>query len=143
MYNSLGAFSNIGTPCNPNTTYKITYYNPSSNSPVYDSSSTSSCYMMQALTNNSIPLNSNISFYVVNTGNTGLTGYLSIPTLGFGQNLYIKDGNNLMRQSQIQVHCNNSKLFDTGTSTLTLNTNSESKHLAYTVARTGGMLLQL
>ena len=33
VYNSLGAFSNIGAPCNPKTTYKITYYNPSSNSP--------------------------------------------------------------------------------------------------------------
>ena len=45
-----------------------------------------------------------------------------------------------MSQSQIQVQCNNSILFDTGTSTLTLNTNNESKHLAYTGAGTGGIL---
>ena len=61
MFNSLGAFSNIGCPCNPNTTYKITYYNPSSNCPWYNSSSTSSSYMLQALTTNAIPVNSNIS----------------------------------------------------------------------------------
>ena len=30
VFNSLGAFSNIGCACSPNTTYKITYYNPSS-----------------------------------------------------------------------------------------------------------------
>ena len=143
MFNSLGAISNVGCPCNPNTTYEITYYNPSSNSPWYNSSSTSACYMMQALSNNSIPLNNNISFYVINTRNTSLTDYLSIPTLGFESNFYTKDGNNYMSQSQIPIQCNNSILFDTGLSTLQMNSNNESKHLAYTGAGTGGKLLEL
>ena len=91
VFNSLGAFSNIGCPCNPNTTYKITYYNPSSNCPWYNSSSTSSCYMMQALTSNSVPLNSNISVYAISTRNTSLTAYLTVPSLSFGSNFYIKD----------------------------------------------------
>ena len=81
FFNYLGAFSNIGCPCNPKTTYKITYYNPSSNCPWYNSSSTSSCYMMQALTSNSVPLNSNISVYTISTRNTSLTAYLTIPSL--------------------------------------------------------------
>ena len=84
---SLGAFSNIGYLCSPNATYKITYYNPSRNCPWYSSSSTASCYMMQALTSNSVPLNSNISVYAISTRNTSLTAYLTIPSLSFWVNL--------------------------------------------------------
>ena len=80
VFNSLGDFSSIGVPCNSATTYKITYYNPSSNCSWYSSSTTSSCYMMQALTSNSVPFNSNISVYAISTRNTSLTGYLSLPS---------------------------------------------------------------
>ena len=90
VFNSLGAFSNICCPCSPNTTYKITYYNPSSNCPWYSSSSTSSCYMMQALTSDYIPLNSNISVHAISTRNTSLNGYLTIPSLSFGSNFTLK-----------------------------------------------------
>ena len=45
--------------------------------------------------------------------------------------------------SQSQIQCNNSILCDTGSNILIMNTNNESKHLAYTGAGTGGMLLQL
>ena len=90
VFNSFGAFSNIGCPCSPNTTYKITYYNPSTNCPWYNTSSTSSCYMMQALTSNSIPLNSNISVYAISTRNTSLSGYLTVPALSFGSKFILK-----------------------------------------------------
>ena len=110
VFNSLGAFSNFGCPCNPNTTHKITYYKPSSNCPWYNSSSTSSCYMMQALTSNYVPLNSNISVYAISTRNASLTAYLTIPSLSFGSNFYIKDFSNLMSMSQIQLQCNNVKV---------------------------------
>ena len=99
--------------------------------------------MMQALSRKSLPLNSNRSWYALNTRDTRLTGYLTIPTLDFGQNWYIKDGSDYMSQSQTQIQRNNSILLATGLSTLTMNLNSESKHLVYTGAGTGGMLLQL
>ena len=141
VFNSLCAFSNIGCPCNPNTTYKITYYNPSSNCPWYNSSSTSSCYMMQALTSNSIPLNSNISVYAISTRNTSLTAYLTIPSLSFGSNFYIKDFSNVMSMSQIRLQCNNGNVFSTGNTTM--NTNNQSVHICGAGNGTNGTLLQL
>ena len=143
VFNSLCAFSNIGWPCNPNTTYKITCYNPSSNCPWYNSSSTTSCYMMQALTSNSVPLNSNISLYAISTRNTSLTAYLTIPSISFGSKFYIEDFSYLMSMSQVQLQCNNGIVFSTGNTTLTMNTNNQSVHIFSAGNGTNWTLLQL
>ena len=105
--------------------------------------STSSCYMMQALSTNSIPLNSNISLYAISTKNTSLTGFLTIPSLSFGTNFFIKDFSNLMSHSQIQLQCNNGNVFDTGNTTLTMNTNNQSIHICSLGSASNGTLLQL
>ena len=47
--------------------------------------------MMEASSSNSLPLNSNISVYVISSRNSSLTGCLSMPSLSFGSNFYIKD----------------------------------------------------
>ena len=143
VFNSLGAFSSIGVPRSPYTTYKITYYANSTSCPWYNFSSTSSCYMMQALTSNSIPLNSNISVYAISTWNTSLTAYLTIPSLSFGSNFYIKDFSNLMSMSQIQLQCNTGNVFYTGNATLTINTNNQSIHICNAGNGINGTLLQL
>ena len=85
--------------------------------------------MMEALSSNYIPLNSNISVYAISTRKTSLTGYLIIPALSFGSNFYIKDFSNLMSNSQIQLECNNGNVFSTGNTTLTMNTNNQSVHI--------------
>ena len=143
VFNSLGAFSNIGVPCNPATTYKVTYYNPSSNCPWYSSSSTSSCYMMQALTSNYIPLNSNTYVYAISTRNTSLAAYLTIPSLSFGSNFTLKIFSNLMSMSHIQLQCNNGYVFSTGNTTLTMNTNNQSVHICSAGNGTNSTLLEL
>ena len=99
--------------------------------------------MMQALTSNSVPLNSNISVYAISTRNTSLTGYLTIPSLSFGSNFYIKDFSNLMSMPQIQLQCNNGNVFSTGNTTLTMNTNNQSVHICSAGNGTNGTLLQL
>ena len=99
--------------------------------------------MMQALTSNSVPLNSNISVYTISTRNTTLTTYLTIPSLSFGSNFYIKDFSNLMSMSQIQLRCNNGNVFSTGNTTLTMNTNNQSVHICSAGNGIKGTLLQL
>ena len=71
----------------------------------------------------------NISVYTISTRNTSLTGYLTIPALSFGSNIYIKYFSNLMSNSQIQLQCNNGNVFGTGNTTLTMNTNNQSVHI--------------
>ena len=99
--------------------------------------------MMQALTSNSIPLNSNISVYAISTRNTSLTGYLTIPALSFGSNFYIKGFSNLMSMSQIQLQCNNGNVLSTGNTTLTMNTNNQSVHICSAGNGTNSTLLVL
>ena len=99
--------------------------------------------MMQALTTNSIPLNSNISVYAISTRKISLTGYLSLPSLSFGTNFYIKDFSNLMSNSQIQLKCNNGNIFSTGNTTLTMNTNTQSVHICGAGNGTSSKLLEL
>ena len=99
--------------------------------------------MMQALTSNSIPLNSNVSVYAISTRNTSLTAYLTIPSLSFASNLYIKDFSNLMSMSQIQLQCNNGNVFSTGNTALTMNTNNQSVHICSAGNGTNATLLTL
>ena len=95
---------------------------------------------MEALSSNSIPLNSNVSVYAISTINTGLIAYLSLSSLSFGQRFYSKDFSNLMSNSQIQLQCNNCNVFSTGNTTLTLNTNNQSVHICAAGNGTNGTL---
>ena len=74
---------------------------------------------------------------------SSLTGCLTIPTVSFGTNFYIKYMSALMIQSQIQIQANNSNVFDVGGSTLTFNTNNQSVHICNVGNGSNGTLLQL
>ena len=80
--------------------------------------------------------------YAISTRNTSLLGYLTIPAVSFGSNVYIKDMSNLMSQSQIQLQANNGNVFDTGLTTLTMNTNNQSIHICNVGNGSDGTLLQ-
>ena len=87
--------------------------------------------MMQSLTSNSNRLHSNIPLHAMATRNTSLLGYLTITTLNFGSNFYIKYFSNYMNQSQIQLYYINGNTFSTGVSIINMNTNNQNLHVAY------------
>ena len=75
--------------------------------------------------------------------NTNLIGYLIIPTVSFGYNIHIKDMNNLISMSQIQLQAISGNIFDVGGSTLTLNTNNQSVHVCSVANVSDDTLLHL
>ena len=114
------------------TTYKLTFYSPSSNNPWYGNTNfTANSWQVETVSN--IPLNQTVSVHTILTNpNTNVSGVYGLPLNPVnGQQSYIKDINGNANVSPITLVCTSGNIIDISSSNFIINTANDILRLMY------------
>ena len=125
------------------TTYKLTFWSPSSNNPWYGNTNyTTNSWQVQTVSN--IPLSSTITLHNINTNSSGISGTYGMPTSPNNcMMMNIKDFGGYSNTSSIVLVQTTSNLLDGSSSNYIINTAYDSLKVVYCGSGSNGNWLTI